>query len=61
MQNISKQSSNNSKNVIIYDDYNNRVKADQDNMGTITTNIGNDALRNGIKLIEVNFQNPEVV
>ena len=61
MQNVDKIPSKDSKDVIIYDDYNSRVKADQDNMGTITTNIGNDALRNGIKLIEVNFTNPEVV
>jgi DNA (cytosine-5)-methyltransferase 1 len=37
---------------IIYDDYNQRVRADQDTIGTITTNIGNDAHRNGQKLIE---------
>lgn len=37
---------------IIYDDFNGRVKADQDTIGTITTNIGNDAPRNGTKLIE---------
>lgn len=59
MQTIEKVVNQASKEVIIYDDYNNRIKADQDNMGTITTNIGNDALRNGIKLIETNFQNPE--
>ena len=60
MQNAKKISTTSSKDVIIYDDYNNRIKADQDNMGTITTNIGNDALRNGIKLIEPNFTQPQV-
>lgn len=59
MQNVEKITNHSSKEVIIYDDYNSRIKADQDNMGTITTNIGNDALRNGIKLIEKNFQTPE--
>ena len=37
---------------IIYDDYNSRVRQDQDTIGTITTNIGNNTLRNGYKLIE---------
>lgn len=37
---------------IIYDDYNSRIKADQSCIGTITTNIGNDAMRNGTKIIE---------
>lgn len=38
--------------VIIYDDYNHRVRADQTCIRTLTTNIGNDALGNGTKLIE---------
>lgn len=38
--------------TVIYDDYNNRIKADQSVIGTLTTNIGNDALGNGTKLIE---------
>ena len=37
--------------VIIYDDYNNRVKADQSVIGTLTTNIGSGTPRNGTKLI----------
>lgn len=37
---------------IIYDDYNGRIRADQDSIGTLTTNCGNDALRNGVKIIE---------
>ena len=38
--------------TIVYDDFNSRIRADQSCVGTITTNIGNDALRNGQKLIE---------
>lgn len=37
---------------IIYDDYNGRIRADQDCIGTLTINCGNDALRNGVKIIE---------
>lgn len=37
---------------IIYDDYNGRIRANQDCIGTLTTNCGNDALRNGVKIIE---------
>lgn len=37
---------------IIYDDYNGRVRDDQDTCGTLTTNCGNDAPRNGFKIIE---------
>lgn len=37
---------------IIYDDYNSRVRADQEVIGTLTTNCGTDALRNGSKVIE---------
>lgn len=37
---------------IIYDDYNNRIRADQNTMTTLTTNCGTDALRNGVKIIE---------
>ena len=40
------------KEIIIYDDYNGRVKADQSCIGTLTTNCGNDAERNGVKIIE---------
>jgi site-specific DNA-cytosine methylase len=38
--------------VIVYDDYNSTIRKDQDTIGTLTTNIGNDAPRNGYKLIE---------
>ena len=37
---------------IIYDDYNGRIKADQSAIGTLTTNCGSDAERNGVKIIE---------
>lgn len=37
--------------LIIYDDYNNRVKADQSAIGTLTTNIGSSTPRNGTKQI----------
>jgi DNA (cytosine-5)-methyltransferase 1 len=38
--------------VVVYDDYNSSIRADQDTIGTLTTNCGNDASRNGYKLIE---------
>lgn len=38
--------------VVIYDDYNNQIKSDQNAIGTLTTNIGSPTRRNGIKLIE---------
>ena len=37
---------------IIYDDYNGRIKADQRAIGPLTCNCGNDADRNGVKIIE---------
>lgn len=40
---------------VIYDDYNQRVKADQTCINTLTTNCGNDAERTGVKIIEVNL------
>lgn len=40
------------REVIIYDDYNSNVRADQDTIGTLTTNIGSNSLRNAYKLIE---------
>lgn len=43
----------NRQTAFIYDDYNNRFPSDQDNIGTLTCNIGNSALKNGIKLVEV--------
>lgn len=38
--------------VVVYDDYNSSIRKDQDTIGTITTNIGNNAPRNGYKIIE---------
>lgn len=46
------QGGNKQPMIIIYDDYNHRVRADQTCIGTLTTNIGNDAFGNGTKLIE---------
>lgn len=40
------------REIIIYDDYNSNVRADQDTIGTLTTNIGKNSLRNAYKLIE---------
>lgn len=36
---------------IIYDDYNGNVRTDQSTMGTVTPNMGHNALRNAYKLI----------
>lgn len=44
--------SSNSPKVIIYDDYNCNIRADQSTIGTITSTIGHSALRNSYKLIE---------
>lgn len=37
---------------VIIDDYNQRVRADQDTIGTLTTNCGASAPRNGFKIAE---------
>lgn len=37
---------------IIYDDYNNRISADQEAINTLTSNCGASAERNGVKIIE---------
>lgn len=41
-----------SKKYIVYDDYNSNIRKDQTTIGTLTTNCGNDAIRNGWKIIE---------
>lgn len=41
------------KNIIIYDDYNGKIKSDQSIIGTVMPNFGNDAIRNGTKIIEL--------
>ena len=38
--------------VVIYDDYNSKIREDQDTIGTLTTNCGSSTPRNGYKLIE---------
>ena len=47
------------KVILIYDDYNSSIRNDQSTIGTLTSTIGNFALRNGYKLIEVylNYEN----
>lgn len=49
------------KDVLVYDDYNSNIRKDQDTIGTLTTNCGSSANRNGWKIIETNqsFQFPE--
>lgn len=39
--------------IVVYDDYNSSIRADQDTIGTLTTNCGSEAPRNGYKLIEI--------
>ena len=46
------KANSNDLGVVVYDDYNSTIRKDQDTIGTLTTNIGNDAPRNGYKLIE---------
>ena len=41
--------------ILVYDDYNRRVRADSDTIGTITPNIGVSAFTNSYKLIEITF------
>lgn len=40
------------KEPIVYDDYNNRISADQEAINTLTCNCGASAERNGVKIIE---------
>lgn len=37
---------------VVYDDYNSHIRDDQSTIGTITSTIGNSALRNSYKIIE---------
>lgn len=48
---------------IIYDDYNSSIRKDQDTIGTLTTNCGAQAPRNGWKIIEekVEYKFPEPI
>lgn len=43
---------NDSKNPIVYDDYNSNIRKDQSTVGALTSTIGHSALRNSYKLIE---------
>jgi DNA (cytosine-5)-methyltransferase 1 len=51
------------KEKIIYDDYNSRVRRDQDTIGTLTSNCGASAIRNGWKVItsSCDFKWPEPI
>lgn len=51
------------KEEIIYDDYNSRVRRDQDTIGTLTSNCGASAIRNGWKVITsgCDYQFPKAV
>lgn len=46
--------------VIIYDDYNRRIKSDQSCIGTVMPNFKNDAPGNGTKLIEVSKMSEDI-
>jgi DNA (cytosine-5)-methyltransferase 1 len=46
------KANSNDLGVVVYDDYNSTIRKDQDTIGTLTTNIGNDAPRNGYKVKE---------
>lgn len=37
---------------IVYDDYNSNIRQDQNTIGTLTTNCGASAMRNGYKIVE---------
>ena len=54
---IVKEDAMESKKYIVYDDYNSNIRKDQTTIGTLTTNCGNDAIRNGWKIIEVENMN----
>lgn len=41
------------RGIAVWDDYNGSFPKDQDCIGTLTTNIGSSAPRNGIKIIEI--------
>lgn len=49
------------KDVLVYDDYNSKIRKDQETIGTLTTNCGSSSKRNGWKIIEANenFTFPE--
>jgi site-specific DNA-cytosine methylase len=40
------------KESIVFDDYNNCIKADQSSVGTLTRNCGIGAIRSGVKIVE---------
>lgn len=38
--------------LIVYDDYNSRIRPDQNTIGTLTCTVGCPSLRNSYKIIE---------
>lgn len=40
--------------IVVYDDYNQKIREDQNTIGTLTTNCGSSAERNGFKIMEFN-------
>lgn len=48
------------RNSIVYDDYHSKIRENQDTIGTLTTNCGSGAIRNGWKIIEENPK-PQVI
>lgn len=43
---------------IVYDDYNSRIRADRQTMTTLTTNCGCRAIKNAVKILEIQRYNP---
>lgn len=48
------------RSITVYDDYNSRVRSDQDTIGTLTCNIGASSLRAGYKIIEEDDKNQKI-
>ncbi len=44
------------KDIIVYDDFNSKIRDDQKTIGTLTTNIGSSTPRHGYKIIETNLR-----
>lgn len=45
--------------IVVYDDYNQKIREDQNTIGTLTTNCGSSAERNGFKILEIDYDDPE--
>lgn len=46
--------------IVVYDDYNQKIREDQNTIGTLTTNCGSSAERNGFKILEVNYNGTDI-